>query len=53
MKKKFSMIVKESLEHVWHPCSRMADYSELKLLPIKSGDKSWLIAEDGKKYFEE
>jgi adenosylmethionine-8-amino-7-oxononanoate aminotransferase len=52
MKKKFSMIVKESLEHVWHPCSRMADYSELNLLPIKSGDKSWLIAEDGKKYFD-
>jgi adenosylmethionine-8-amino-7-oxononanoate aminotransferase len=52
MKLKNKKIIKESINHVWHPCSQMSNYSESNLLAIKSGSKSWLLAEDGKEYFD-
>jgi len=45
-------IIKESIENVWHPCSRMDQYNDQNLIAIESGNKSWLRSVDGKDYFD-
>ncbi len=45
-------IIKESIENVWHPCSRMDQYNDQNLISIESGNKSWLRSVDGKDYFD-
>ena len=45
-------LIKESIENVWHPCSRMDQYNDQNLIAIDSGNKSWLRSVDGKDYFD-
>ena len=52
MSKVSTKIIKESIENVWHPCSRMDQYNDQNLIAIESGNKSWLRSVDGKGYFD-
>ena len=52
MSKVSRKIIKESIENVWHPCSRMDQYNDQNLIAIESGNKSWLRSVDGKGYFD-
>lgn len=45
-------LIKESLENVWHPYSRMDQYNDQNLIVIEAGKKSWLRSVDGKDYFD-
>ena len=45
-------IIKESIENVWHPCTRIDQYNHQNLIAIESGNKSWLRSVDGKDYFD-
>ena len=45
-------LVEKDLKYVWHPCSQMQDYEELKPIIIKSGEGVNLYSIDGKKYID-
>ena len=45
-------LVEKDLKYVWHPCSQMQDYEELKPIIIKSGEGVNLYSMDGKKYID-
>lgn len=46
-------LIKQDLEHVWHPCSQMKDYEKTyPLLPIKHGKGAWLYDVNGNKYLD-
>lgn len=45
-------LVQKDLKHIWHPCSQMMDYEELKPIIIKSGEGVNLYSYDGKKYLD-
>lgn len=36
-------LIKNDLEYIWHPCSQMKDYEELKPIIIKEGKGPYLI----------
>lgn len=42
----------KDLKYIWHPCSQMKDYEELKPIVIKKGKGSWLWDYNGKKYLD-
>ena len=33
-------LIKESIENVWHPCSRMDQYNDQNLIAIESGKRA-------------
>ncbi len=45
-------LVEKDLKYVWHPCSQMQDYEELRPIIIKSGEGVNLYSIDGKKYID-
>lgn len=45
-------LVKRDLNHIWHPCSQMMDYEDLKPIMIKRGEGVNLYSYDGKKYID-
>jgi len=40
------------LKHIWHPCSQMKDYEELKPIPINRARGVFLYDTDGKEYID-
>lgn len=44
--------VAEDLRYVWHPCSQMKDYEELKPIIIERGHGSYLYDNTGKEYID-
>lgn len=40
------------LKHIWHPCSQMKDYEELKPIVIDHGKGVYLYGTDGKEYMD-
>lgn len=44
--------VEEDLKYIWHPCSQMKDYEELKPIIIDHGHGSYLYDIDGKEYID-
>jgi adenosylmethionine-8-amino-7-oxononanoate aminotransferase len=48
-----SRIIKEDLEHIFHPCSQMKDYeTNLPLIPIAKGEGVYLHDFDGNRYLD-
>ena len=45
-------IVKEDLNHIWHPASQMQDYEKYPALPIVKGKGAYLYTADGKKILD-
>ena len=45
-------LIKKDLEYIWHPCSQMKDYEELKPIIIKKGKGPYLYDLDDKKYLD-
>lgn len=43
---------KEDLKYIWHPCSQMKDYEELKPIVIDHGKGSYLYDINGKEYID-
>ena len=44
--------IEEDLKYIWHPCSQMKDYEELKPIVIDHGKGSYLYDIDGKEYID-
>ncbi len=44
--------VSEDLKYIWHPCSQMKDYEELKPIVIDHGKGSYLYDIDGNEYID-
>jgi len=44
--------VKKDLKYIWHPCSQMKDYEELKPIVIEKGKGVWLYDIYGNKYLD-
>lgn len=42
----------KDLEYIWHPCSQMKDYEELKPIVIKKGEGVYLYDIEGNKYLD-
>ena len=40
---------KESLKHIWYPCSQMKDYEQFKPIVVKSAQGSYIELADGTK----
>ncbi|HIS75129.1 TPA: adenosylmethionine--8-amino-7-oxononanoate transaminase [Candidatus Galligastranaerophilus intestinavium] len=45
-------LVNKDLKHIWHPCSQMMDYEELKPIIIERGEGVNLYSYDNKKYID-
>ena len=43
---------KESLNHIWYPCSQMKDYEQFKPLVVKSAQGSYIELADGTKMLD-
>ena len=44
--------VEKDLKYIWHPCSQMKDYEELKPIVIKKGEGVYLYDTEGKRYID-
>ncbi|MCK4440703.1 MAG: adenosylmethionine--8-amino-7-oxononanoate transaminase [Sulfurovaceae bacterium] len=45
-------IVKEDLNHIWHPCTQMKDHEKLPLIPIKRAKGIYLYDFENNKYID-
>lgn len=45
-------LVEKDLEYIWHPCSQMKDYEELKPIIINYGKGIYLYDKNGKEYMD-
>jgi adenosylmethionine-8-amino-7-oxononanoate aminotransferase len=45
-------LVEKDLKYIWHPCSQMKDYEELKPIIIDHGKGIYLYDKDGKEYID-
>lgn len=45
-------LAEKDLEYIWHPCSQMKDYEELKPIVIDHGEGVYLYDTEGKKYYD-
>jgi len=45
-------MIKEDLQHIWHPCTQMKDHETLPLIPIKSGKGVYLFDFEGNRYID-
>ena len=48
----FLSMKKQNLNYIWHPCSQMKDYTNLKPLRIKSASGSYIELENGKRVID-
>ena len=42
----------KDLQYIWHPCSQMKDYEELKPIVVEKGEGIYLYDTNGKKYYD-
>ncbi len=42
----------KDIKYIWHPCSQMKDYEELKPIVIKRGEGIYLYDTEGKRYID-
>ncbi len=47
-----TQIVKEDLNHIWHPCTQMKDHETLPLIPIKRAKGVYLYDFEDNKYID-
>jgi len=47
-----SLLLKRSLDAVWHPCTQMKHHETLPLVPVARGEGCWLYDFDGRRYFD-
>lgn len=45
-------LAEKDLKYIWHPCSQMKDYEELKPIVIKKGEGVYLYDIEGNKYLD-
>ncbi len=45
-------LVEKDLRYIWHPCSQMKDYEELKPIVVDRGRGVYLYGRDGKAYLD-
>lgn len=45
-------LIEKDLKYIWHPCSQMKDYEELKPIIIDHGKGVYLYDKDGKEYID-
>ncbi|UZW65212.1 hypothetical protein OC195_13515 [Priestia flexa] len=45
-------LVEKDLKYIWHPCSQMKDYEELKPIVIERGDGVYLYDKEGNSYLD-
>jgi len=45
-------LVEKDLKYIWHPCSQMKDYEDLKPIIIDHGKGVYLYDKDGKEYID-
>ncbi|MGL4741243.1 MAG: adenosylmethionine--8-amino-7-oxononanoate transaminase [Sarcina sp.] len=45
-------LIEKDLRYIWHPCSQMKDYEELKPIIIERGKGPYLYDIDGKRYLD-
>ena len=45
--------IDEDLKYIWHPCSQMKDYEELKPIVIDHGKGSYLYDINGKELYRQ
>lgn len=45
-------LAEKDLKYIWHPCSQMKDYEELKPIVIEKGEGIYLYDSEGKKYYD-
>lgn len=45
-------LAEKDLQYIWHPCSQMKDYEDLKPIVIEKGDGIYLYDTNGKKYYD-
>jgi adenosylmethionine-8-amino-7-oxononanoate aminotransferase len=45
-------LMKEDLQHIFHPCSQMKDYETIPLIPIKSAKGAYIKDFDGNEYLD-
>lgn len=45
-------LVEKDLEYIWHPCSQMKDYEELKPIVVDYGKGIYLYDKNGKEYMD-
>ena len=45
-------LVEKDLKYIWHPCSQMKDYEELKPIIIEKGEGPYLYDLEGKRYID-
>jgi adenosylmethionine-8-amino-7-oxononanoate aminotransferase len=45
-------LVEKDLRYIWHPCSQMKDYEELRPIVIERGRGVYLYDRDGKEYLD-
>ncbi|HKU71357.1 MAG TPA: adenosylmethionine--8-amino-7-oxononanoate transaminase [Burkholderiales bacterium] len=46
------LLLKRSLEAVWHPCTQMKQHESLPLVPIARAQGCWLYDFDGRRYLD-
>jgi adenosylmethionine---8-amino-7-oxononanoate aminotransferase len=47
-----SRLARQSLAHLWHPCTQMHDHEAYPPIPIRCGRGVWLEDYDGKRYLD-
>lgn len=45
-------LAEKDLKYIWHPCSQMKDYEELKPIVIKKGEGIYLYDAEGNRYID-
>ena len=46
------ILLKRSLQSVWHPCTQMKQHETNPLIPIQKGEGVWLYDMEGKRYLD-
>ena len=49
---KVENLAEKDLKYIWHPCSQMKDYEELKPIVIDRGEGVYLYDENGNRYLD-
>ena len=45
-------LAEKDLKYIWHPCSQMKDYEELKPIVVDRGEGVYLYDVDGNRYVD-
>src|SRR5262245_36515170 len=47
-----TLLLKRSMDAVWHPCTQMKHHETLPLLPVARGEGCWLYDFEGRRYLD-